>query len=111
MLTGRLKFSPSLGFRYQLHVANLPGTPDLVFPRLRRIIEVRGCFWHGHRCGRCRIPVTTRAYWVAKIERNRNRDSRTHRQLRRLGWEVLVVWECQTRNAARLGTRLREFLD
>ena len=102
----------ALGYRFRLHVAALPGTPDLVFPRLRKIIDVRGCFWHCHDCGRCRLPADNRAYWQAKLERNRNRDRANAARLRRLGWRVLVVWECQTRPAAqaRLRRRLAAFL-
>jgi DNA mismatch endonuclease (patch repair protein) len=81
------------------------------FGRYRKAIELRGCFWHGHTCGRCRIPVTRRAYWVSKIARNRRRDRRMRAALRRRGWRVLVVWECQTRDAARLRERLLRFLD
>jgi DNA mismatch endonuclease (patch repair protein) len=102
-----------LGFRYRLHVKELPGTPDLVSPRLKKfIIIVNGCFWHRHTCGACRIPAARRAYWVRKIDRNAARDRRTRAALRRLGWRVLVVWECQTRRARRdrLQTRLLAFL-
>lgn len=99
-----------LGYRYRLHVRSLPGTPDLVFPRPRKIIRVSGCFWHMHGCGRCRIPASRRAYWIAKLKRNRDRDVRTRRKLRRLGWRVLTVWECQTKDAAALTHRLRKFL-
>lgn len=100
-----------LGARYRLHAADLPGKPDIVLTRRRKIVEVRGCFWHGHHCGRCRIPATRRDYWLAKIGRNRQRDVRTVRKLRRLGWSVLVVWECQTTRTERLAERLRRFLD
>ncbi len=99
-----------LGFRYRLHVAGLPGRPDLVFPGRRKAIDVRGCFWHMHACGRCRIPASRRGYWVAKLRRNRERDRRTRRRLSRLGWRVLTVWECQTRDPARLAARLESFL-
>jgi DNA mismatch endonuclease, patch repair protein len=101
-----------LGYRYRLHVTALPGAPDLVFPRLKKIILVSGCFWHGHTCGACRIPATRRSYWVAKIARNTARDQRTHRQLNRLGWRVLVVWECQTKRSKQdhLQMRLASFL-
>jgi len=101
-----------MGFRYRLHVRSLPGAPDLVFPRLRKVIFVSGCFWHMHTCGRCRIPEARRAYWVAKLARNAARDTRLRRKLRRLGWHVLVVWECQTTPAKskRLGARLAAFL-
>jgi DNA mismatch endonuclease (patch repair protein) len=93
-----------------LHVRALPGTPDLVLARLHTVIEVRGCFWHGHACGRCRIPATRRGYWLDKIERNRRRDARTSQALRRAGWSVLVVWECETRRPQRLSARLARLL-
>jgi len=99
-----------LGFRFRLHVKALPGKPDLVFVARRRIINVSGCFWHGHTCGRCRIPATRRDYWIAKIERNRRRDARTSRALRRLRWKVMTVWECQLGDSARLERRLMKFL-
>lgn len=103
----------SFGYRYRLHVRSLPGTPDLVFPRLRKIIEVNGCFWHMHNCGRCRIPSSRRDYWIAKIERNAARDKRTRRELGKLGWEVLVIWECQIQPSrkARLRRRIVAFLE
>jgi DNA mismatch endonuclease, patch repair protein len=88
-----------LGFRYRLHVRRLPGTPDLVFPRLKKIINVSGCFWHMHGCGRCRIPTARRKYWLAKLQRNAARDRRNRLALRRAGWRVLTVWKCQTRPA------------
>ena len=102
----------AMGYRYRLHVRSLPGAPDLVFPRLRSIIFVSGCYWHMHTCGRCRIPADHRDYWVKKLARNAARDKRTHRQLRRAGWRVLVVWECQTVAARRerLRSRIERFL-
>lgn len=100
-----------LGYRYRLHVRGLPGTPDLVFPARRKVIDVRGCFWHMHVCGRCRIPASRRDYWVAKLQRNKDRDRRTRRALSRLGWKVLTVWECQTTDGVALAERLRAFLD
>jgi DNA mismatch endonuclease (patch repair protein) len=102
-----------LGYRYRLHVRALPGAPDLVFPRLQKMIFVSGCFWHMHHCGRCRIPVANRRYWIAKLERNAARDKRIRRALRRAGWQVLTVWECQTPVGKReqLQSRLIRFLD
>lgn len=102
-----------LGFRYRLHAEELPGKPDLVFRRLKKIIIVNGCFWHMHTCGRCRIPAARRRYWVAKLQRNAARDQRTRRALTRLGWRILVVWECQTglRRRERLIARLAAFLE
>lgn len=101
----------AMGHRYRLHVRGLPGTPDLVFPSTRRIVNVSGCFWHMHGCGRCRIPATHRDYWLSKLRRNRARDKRTLRQLRKAGWRVLVVWECQTLNLPALKAKLHRFLD
>lgn len=97
----------SLGFRYRLHVRELPGTPDLVFPRLRKIINVNGCFWHMHRCPQCRMPSSRRDYWTAKLNRNAARDKQTQRELRRRGWQVMVVWQCQLEPARRDRLRAR----
>lgn len=88
-----------LGYRFRLHRKDLPGKPDLVFPRLRKAIEVRGCFWHQHpapECGRSRVPKTNREFWIPKLERNVARDAVNEVALKDLGWELLVVWECET---------------
>ena len=90
------RLAHALGFRFRLHVGALPGKPDLVFPRLGKIIDVRGCFWHLHRCKRCRIPGSRRSYWVGKLSRNARRDKASLQKLRRADWKVLVIWECQT---------------
>jgi DNA mismatch endonuclease (patch repair protein) len=106
------RFVHSLGYRYRLHVRTLPGTPDLVFPRLRKIINVNGCFWHLHNCPRCRIPSSRRDYWVQKLRRNATRDKETQRELRRDGWQVLVLWECQIAlTKQRLNKRIGAFLE
>lgn len=86
-----------MGYRFRLHKQDLPGCPDIVLTRHRKIIEVRGCFWHMHGCplGR-RSPKHNAAYWRAKLNGNKRRDARNLRSLRSLGWRVLVVWECQT---------------
>lgn len=101
-----------MGYRYRLHVSRLQGTPDLIFPRLRKIIDVRGCFWHMHSCSRCRIPSSRRGYWIAKMRRNAARVKRTYRRLRRAGWRQMVIWECQIHslNLARLRQRITAFL-
>jgi DNA mismatch endonuclease (patch repair protein) len=104
------RLAHSLGYRYRLHVRGLPGTPDLVFPRRRKIIRVNGCFWHLHRCAKCRVPRSRRRFWAAKLAGNRRRDRRNARRLRALGWGVLTVWECQMADAARLAARLERFL-
>ncbi len=97
-----------MGYRYRLHRKDLPGKPDLVFPRLGKVIFVHGCFWHMHSCRR--LPNSNVEYWKAKFEENKKRDRRVRRQLRRLGWEVLVVWECWTKRPKRLQDRLNQFL-
>jgi len=102
----------SLGYRFRLHRRDLPGTPDLVFPRLRKAIFVHGCFWHRHAgCRRTTTPKTRAAYWCEKFDQNIRRDRRNLAALRRLGWDVLVVWECETFDAPGLLARLTRFLD
>jgi DNA mismatch endonuclease (patch repair protein) len=100
-----------LGFRFRLHRRDLPGTPDIVFPRLHKIIFVHGCFWHMHRgCRRAGLPRTNRTFWKSKISRNANRDRVDQQRLRKLGWDVLVVWQCDTKETTTLERRLRKFL-
>lgn len=99
-----------LGFRFRLNVVELPGSPDLVLPRLRKVIFVHGCFWHRHTCPAANLPVTRAEYWRSKLERNARRDRRDVRELRRAGWRVLVIWECQIKNQERLSKRLVKFL-
>ena len=106
------KLVHGLGYRYRLHVRDLPGRPDLVFASRRKVILVHGCFWHRHRCRYGQVtPSTRRGFWQAKLEANRKRDARNRRALKRLGWDVLVVWECQTRRPELLIDRLVEFLE
>lgn len=99
------------GYRYRLHVKEMPGTPDLVFPRLRKVIFVHGCFWHRHKCrdGR-KLPTGNHGYWIPKLSRNVERDDRHGKALRALGWDVLVVWECQLARTQELKNALLTFL-
>ena len=101
----------AMGFRFRLHRRDLPGTPDIVLPGRRKAIFVHGCFWHGHDCGRARLPKTRLHYWGPKIAANRARDARKTAALRRAGWSVAAVWECQLRKPAVLERRLARFLD
>ena len=103
------------GYRYRkdyiLHPHSLPGTPDVAFPARRRVILVHGCFWHAHKCRYGRAPKSHRAFWSAKRRENRERDRRTRVRLRRRGWTVLTVWQCQLRRhpgdlAAKVGAFL-----
>ena len=82
------------GFHYLLHAKDLPGKPDLVFPRYKTVLFVNGCFWHWHGCPRSRMPKSNTDYWQTKIERNVRRDRNNHARLLKCGWTVLVVWEC-----------------
>jgi len=100
-----------MGFRYRLHRRDLPGSPDLVLPRHRKVILVHGCFWHSHAgCRAGRVPASNTGYWEPKLRRNVERDAASQEALQLAGWAVLVVWECQTRKAADLGDRLGAFL-
>jgi DNA mismatch endonuclease (patch repair protein) len=102
----------SLGYRFRLHRRDLPGTPDIVFPRLGKVIFVHGCFWHQHRgCRYAYKPKSNSSFWEKKFSDNRERDKRDTRALRQLGWEVLTVWECETKNISKLFGRLGAFLN
>lgn len=90
------------GYRYRLHDRRLPGTPDLVFPGRRAVIQVHGCFWHGHSCHLFRAPATRVAFWAEKIERNRRRDREALRALQVLGWRTIIIWECALRGSGKL---------
>ena len=105
------RLAHALGFRYRLHVTELPGTPDLVFPSRRKVIFVHGCFWHGHSCSRGAVPQTRRGFWIPKLEKNRVRDLANLNKLGRLKWRRLVIWECQLNNLQRTETRIARFLD
>ncbi len=101
-----------LGFRFRLHRKDLPGKPDLVFPGRGKAIFVHGCFWHGHDCARgAREPKHNRDYWTGKIARNRQRDNTSLRELKKLGWKVLVIWECEIKRLDRLERKLEKFLE
>jgi DNA mismatch endonuclease, patch repair protein len=91
----------ALGLRYRLHRRDLPGCPDLVFPRHNAVLFVHGCFWHGHQCHLFKVPETRREFWLKKISGNVERDKRVIEVLRDEGWRVLTVWECALRGTRR----------
>lgn len=99
------------GYRYRLHRRDLPGTPDLVFPSRRKVLFVHGCFWHSHSCraGQTR-PANNAEFWAAKRERTVERDAEQLARLADLGWDVLVVWECELKDESALEERLRAWL-
>jgi DNA mismatch endonuclease, patch repair protein len=100
-----------MGYRYRLHSPKLPGKPDLVFPRLKKIVEVRGCFWHQHGdCIDSHVPKSRMDYWRPKLRRNQQRDLENILKLQALGFRVLVLWECEIADDKRLAKRLRRFL-
>ena len=93
------------GFRYRLHVRRLPGTPDIVLHRYHTVINVNGCFWHGHEgCKLFVMPKSRTAFWQAKIERNRSRDKEEQKRLASMGWHCITVWECQLKPKVREAT-------
>jgi DNA mismatch endonuclease (patch repair protein) len=101
-----------MGYRYSLHKKTLPGKPDLVLVRYQKIINVHGCFFHMHRCRYGSVvPVTNAEFWRTKRLSNVERDRRNLNSLRREGWHVMVVWECETRNLERLARRIGRFLE
>lgn len=100
-----------MGYRYRLHVRNLPGKPDLVFPSLKKIIFVHGCFWHQHtKCAAGHAPKSNKNYWEPKLKKNKLRDRKHLKALRAQGWECLVLWECELEKAKKLHKRLGTFL-
>jgi DNA mismatch endonuclease (patch repair protein) len=90
------------GFRYRLHDETLPGKPDIVFPRYKAVIQVNGCFWHGHDCHLFKWPKTRSEFWSEKIGKNRENDRNSLIRLNSLGWRVLVLWECALKGKTRL---------
>ena len=100
-----------LGFRFRLHRKDLPGRPDIVFPRHRAVIMVHGCFWHRHPgCKHASNPKTRESFWKSKLEENVARDRRNETALRDLGWRVMVVWECETKDLEAIAARIKSFL-
>ncbi len=89
------------GFRYRLHAKDLPGKPDMVFPRYRAVLFAHGCFWHGHDCHLFRMPGTREEFWAAKITRNREVDARSEQELTEAGWRLGIVWECALKGRTR----------
>lgn len=88
-----------MGFRFRLHNKALPGKPDICLPRYKTVIFVHGCFWHRHaKCRDGRLPKSNLGYWAPKIEKNVLRDKKRKKELKRLGWKVITIWECETKN-------------
>ncbi len=101
----------AMGYRFRLHRKDLPGRPDIVLPGRRKAIFVHGCFWHAHGCRKGRPPKSRLDYWLPKLEENVERDRIKQEQLESLGWETLVVWQCETKDLDPLAARLQAFVD
>jgi len=100
-----------LGLRFRTHPADLPGKPDFVLPKHRLAVFVHGCFWHGHaKCNRAALPKSNRAFWSEKIARNRLRDRRAYSALRRQGWRILVLWQCQIKTKEAAEAKFRSMI-
>lgn len=105
------RLAHALGYRFRLHRGDLPGKPDLVFPRLKKVIFVHGCFWHQHHgCRIASIPQTRQDYWLPKFERTKIRDREAKELLQKIGWQVMTVWECETRRPEELAVPIDDFL-
>jgi DNA mismatch endonuclease (patch repair protein) len=101
-----------MGYRFRVHLKDLPGCPDIVFSRRRKIIFVHGCFWHSHRgCKRAALPKSNVEFWRHKLSKNKERDIANRRNLKRLGWQVKTIWQCELNNPPKLERTLRVFLE
>lgn len=98
------------GLRFRIHGKDLPGTPDLIFPRWNAVVFVHGCFWHGHQCPKGALPATRTDYWAQKQVKNQRRDVRVVQELRAQGWRVRVLWECRLTDPNRTAVQLEHWL-
>jgi len=97
-----------MGFRFRLHRKDLPGKPDIVLPKYKTVIFVHGCFWHGHKgCRRSNVPKSNQEYWVPKINRNIQRDKEHYKQIKKMGWKVLVIWECECKYHEKITKKIK----
>lgn len=104
------KMIRNLGFYYRLHAKELPGKPDIVLRKSKKVVFVNGCFWHGHGCGKGRLPKSNVDFWSEKIERNCARDKTNLAELSKDGWQCLVVWQCEIKNTKPLMKTIKRFL-
>ena len=104
----------SMGYRYRLHRKDLPGKPDLVFMKYKKVIFVHGCFWHAHKdCKKSALPSTNNQFWIDKISKNISRDIETYKKLKDIGWDYLIIWQCEAKkkNLENLSKKIKEFLN
>jgi DNA mismatch endonuclease (patch repair protein) len=108
------KLVHAMGYRYRLHVSKLPGKPDLTFSKHKKVIFIHGCFWHRHpdkNCKLARLPKSRLEFWGNKLEGNRKRDIAKQEELCKLGWDVLIIWECQLRDLKIVRAKIKAFLE
>jgi len=100
-----------MGYRFRLHRKDLPGNPDIVFPKHKKIIFVNGCFWHGHKnCIRSKRPSSNKNFWDQKIDKNITRDKNIRKALNKSGWKVLVIWQCEINDINKLEVKIANFM-
>lgn len=100
-----------MGFRFRLQRRDLPGCPDIVLPRYKKVIFVNGCFWHGHeKCLRAKRPTTNIDFWNKKLDKNIKRDKKIRNELKKIGWKALVIWQCEIKKPATIYRKLERFL-
>ena len=105
------RFLRSQGYRFRLHAKNLPGSPDIILPRLKKVVFINGCFWHQHPdCKRATLPKSNQSFWTTKLFRNTERDRETRKLLRKQGWSVITLWECQLKNAKKRRLNLERLI-
>lgn len=106
------KLVHGLGYRYRLHKKDLPGMPDMVFKSKKKVIFVHGCFWHRHdNCKLARLPKSRLDFWKTKLEGNKKRDEENQKRLNEMGWEYLVIWECEVKDKQNIRDKIQSFLD
>lgn len=105
------KYLFSLGFRFRKNVKDLPGKPDILLPKYKTIIFIHGCFWHGHDCKRGALPEANQEFWQEKIEKNLERDIHNISELRKNGWSVIIIWQCEIKNKEAKNIRLRKLIE
>lgn len=101
-----------MGYRFRLHRRDLPGNPDIVLPKHRKVIFVHGCFWHGHEdCSRSKRPTSNRMFWDEKLNKNIQRDKSNILTLRNMGWTPLIIWTCEIKDIEDLKMKIQNFLE
>lgn len=96
------------GFRFRKNDKRLPGRPDIVLPKYKTVIFIHGCFWHGHHCKTGKLPETNKEFWENKINSNIERDKKNQHKLEKLGWKIIIIWQCKLKNKIMITKKLKE---